>query len=97
MNYGWLQISIFCLAPIFVNKTAIWTKQDSRVFTKALFRCEEKYPNSPCLSQFSKTKENAYQAMCKDPYYYTKHTKRRLAFESIENIIKKDGFACKVQ
>lgn len=53
------------------NATGMWTDRDSAVFTRSLTRCEEKFPNSPCLDRFMKTGEGRYQATCKDPYYFS--------------------------
>lgn len=66
-------ISVTCLEPIVSNWTNTWTDRDKQVFTRSLVRCEEKFPNSPCLNTFTKKEEGAFSARCKDPYYFCKH------------------------
>ena len=69
---SFLLTSVTCLEPIVTNKTNIWNEQDARVFTRAIVRCEEKYPRSPCLNTFTKKAEGTFRAKCKDPFYFTK-------------------------
>jgi len=97
VSTGWLHLGLVCLAPIFLNNTSVWIDQDSQAFTRALFRCEEKYKNSPCLSSFIKTKPATYRAMCKDPFYFTKNPQRQVAFSFFQVLLNNNENACRVR
>ena len=96
VSTGWLHLGLICLAPIFLNNTPVWTDRDSQAFTRALYHCEEKYKNSPCLSSFVKTKPLTYRAMCKDPFYFTRNSQRQIAFEAFQVPLDDHENACRV-
>lgn len=55
---------VLCVAVQITNLTDSWTEVDALNLAVAERRCEELYPQSPCLKTFIKKEERVYHAVC---------------------------------
>jgi len=55
-----------CLVVIVVNLTSTWNKVDQTTLDRAKIRCQQLYPDSPCLKKFIKKPDNIYNAICSE-------------------------------
>jgi hypothetical protein len=60
-----LAAQLFCPAPSVVNKTPFsWSTRDDYHKVQAYISCQDKYPASPCLKCFWKTRRQGYLVLC---------------------------------
>jgi hypothetical protein len=54
-----------CIPPRIVNTSKeLWNKHDTKILETAQKRCGQKYPDSPCVKLFWKTKPKSYRVIC---------------------------------
>jgi len=52
-----------CIAALIINLTSSWTAFDQSTLNRSKIRCIELY-SLPCVSKFSKHKDNHYEVVC---------------------------------
>lgn len=53
-----------CAATTIINQTPEWIQQDAAALNRAQLRCQDIYPESPCLRVFKKLEPSVYSAIC---------------------------------
>lgn len=55
---------LICAATLIFNTKSSWSQEDDKNLLQAQKRCEQIYPDAPCLVRFYKREPQVYWAVC---------------------------------
>lgn len=65
MTTGFILLAAACAPTTVENRTTEnWTSRDQSHLVWAVRRCEERFPESPCVRSFRKNKPQGYRVIC---------------------------------
>jgi hypothetical protein len=53
-----------CIATLIVNNTEVFSRKDEKILASAKARCQQLYPDAPCLIKFIKKDDTTYNVIC---------------------------------
>lgn len=55
---------ILACVTMIINLTSVWTDRDQEHLDMAKVRCQQIYPDAPCVKKFIKVKKLTYRVVC---------------------------------